>query len=84
MKLVLPVILLIIACGHETNQDKYLNDFLAEHPNVNMIGLIGDEQTCWIEDGNPTRHLMLTPNLSEEEVHAAAKECLRLGAPINE
>jgi hypothetical protein len=84
MKLILSMILLITACGVDTEQETYLDDFLKEHKDVQLNGIVGETRTCWTENGNPTRFLMLPSYLSKDEVYAEARECLKLGEPANE
>ena len=79
---VLFLALFMCGCGAQTIEESYLEEYLINNPNPNMISVPVDEASCWMVDGEPDRYLGLTKGMGRGEVFAAAADCTRLGAPV--
>lgn len=71
--------LLLAACGTQSPQESYLEDFMRENPSARFLSVDVDENSCWTVDGEPDTYIALAPSMTREEVYELAGRCLRLG-----
>lgn len=79
---VLFLALFMCGCGAQTIEESYLEEYLINNPNPNMISVLVDDPACWTVDGEPDRYLGLTPGMAKQQVFAAAVECTRLNTSV--
>lgn len=79
MKRLFVLALLITACGNQSEQEFYLEDFMRDNPTARFRTVDTDENICWTIDGEPDTYISLQPNLSRAEVYTLAMECMNLG-----
>lgn len=79
MKLIVLVSLLTAACGAQSAQESYLEDFMREYPEARFRNADIDETSCWTVDKEPDTYISLAPSMTREEVYELAGRCLRLG-----
>ena len=78
------LLLLLTACGAQTEQESYLEDFLRENPEARLLSVVGEYDSCWTVDEELDTYISLTNKLSREEVYTLAMECMNLGKAAKE
>lgn len=84
MKLIVLVSLLTAACGTQSAQERYLEDFMREYPEARLLSVVGEYDSCWTVDEELDTYISLTNKLSREEVYTLAMECMNLGKSAKE